>query len=48
MLVSDEQTAINIKEKWLELNPDANPGAQRVVRVTDKKKKDKDGNEKVF
>lgn len=47
VLVSDEQTAINIKAKWLELNPDANPGAQRVVRVTDKKKKDKDGNEKV-
>ena len=46
VLVSDEQTAINIKEKWLELNPDANPGAQSST-VTDKKKKDKDGNEKV-
>lgn len=47
VLVSDEQTAIKIKAKWLELNPDANPGAQQVVRVTDKKEKDEDENEKV-
>lgn len=47
VLVSDERTAIKIKAKWLELNPDANPGAQQLVRVTDKKSKDENGNEKV-
>ena len=47
VLVSNEQAAMEIKAVWLELNPDANPGAQKCVKVTDKKKTDSDGNEKV-
>lgn len=47
ILVSNEQVAIQIKKAWLEYCPDANPGAQQCVKVTDKKSKDKDGNEKV-
>lgn len=47
VLVSNEKAAMEIKAVWLELNPDANPGAQKCVKVTDKKSKDKDGNEKV-
>lgn len=47
ILVNNEQAAINIKEKWLKINPEANPAAQDLRKVQDVISVDENGNERI-